>query len=52
MVKTKHCNAALDSDKESENEDLVGTSDGVDQASTIQGRVSHCVPRVVVFQTS
>ena len=26
---SKHCNAALDSDKESENEDPVGTSEGV-----------------------
>ena len=29
--KTKHCNAALDSDKESENEDPVGTSEGVEE---------------------
>ena len=51
--KNKHSNAALDSDKESETEEPDGTSQGVDQASTTTpGGVLHCVPRVVVFQTS
>ena len=50
--KKTHSNAALDSDKESETEEQVGTRQGVDQASTTPGGIVHCVPRVVVFQTS
>ena len=43
LTKRVNSNAALDSDKESENEDPVVTSEGEAQAFTTQDRVSHCV---------
>ena len=48
--KNKALYAALESEKERENEDPVDTNEWVDQAFTTQGKVLHLWQ--VVFQTS